>query len=116
MDDSTEKMQGQGCRQTSTHNPERGEALLPVLKGTSVLQASLTSLFLGLVGSPSTVLMLFLGERPREVLGCLTLLAGSVPLKEMDFVQNKDIWWYKQGRGLWERAQREVAREGPVCV
>lgn len=109
-------MQGQGCRQTSTHNPERGEALLPVLKDTSVLQASLTSLFLGLVGSPSTVLMLLLGGRPREVLGCLTSLAGSVPLKEMDFVQTKDIWWYKQGRGLWERAQREVAREGPVCV
>lgn len=85
-------MQGQGCRQTSTHNLEQGEAFLPVLKGTSVLQASLTSLFLGLVGSPSTVLMLLLGEHPREVLGCLTLLAGSVPLKEMDLVQTKDIW------------------------
>lgn len=85
-------MQGQGCRQTSTHNPEWGEPFLPVLKGTSVLQASLTSLFLGLVGSPSTVLMLLFREHPREVLECLTLLAGSVPLKEMDLVQTKDIW------------------------
>lgn len=93
-----------------------GRGLAPCAQGPFSPQASLTSLFLGLVGSPSTVLTLLLEGRPREVLGCLTSLAGSVPLKEMDFVQTKDIWWYKQGRGLWERAQREVAREGPVCV
>lgn len=47
--------------------------------------------FLGLVGSPSTVLMLLAREHSGEVLGCRTSPAGLVLLEEMDFVQTKGI-------------------------
>lgn len=43
--------------------------------------------FSGLVGSPSTVLMLLAGEHPGELLGCWAFLAGSVPPEDMDLVQ-----------------------------
>lgn len=86
-------MQGQGCGQTSAHGPEWGEDFLPMLKPPP--HPSPTGFFhlpfLGLVGSPSTVLMLSAGEHPREVLGSRTSLSGSVPLEEMDFIQTWGI-------------------------
>ena len=83
-------MQGQGCRQTSTHRPEQGEAFLPVLKGPSVPQTSLTSLEAG--WKPQHCADALVRRASRGGVGCLTSLAGSVPLEEMDLVQTKGIW------------------------
>lgn len=84
-------MQGQGCGQASTPRPEWGDAFLPVLKGPPGPTGFSHLPFLGLVGSPSTVLMLLAGEHSKEVLGCQTSLTGLVPLEEMDLVQTKGI-------------------------
>jgi len=70
--------------------------------------------FSGLVGSPSTVLMLLAGEPPGEVPGCWAFLTGSVPLEEMDLVQTRPSGDRSRGWGPWERGQLREKWPGEV--
>lgn len=86
-------MQGQGCRQTSTHGPKWGEHFFPVLKPHPTPQPCrlLSPPFLRAGQKPQHCVDA-LGRRASwEVLEYGTSLARSVPLVEMDFVQTKGI-------------------------
>lgn len=109
------QMRGQGCGQTSAHGPEWGKDFLPTLKppahpgptGFSHLP------FLGLVGSPSTVLMLSAGGHPREVLGSRASLWVRSSGRDGLYT---DLGHRATGaqEGVWERGQLRERWPGKV--